>query len=167
MRIQIDPGTRSEIREVQFEGSAAISPDRLQAFLQQQGLERTIWLDRDRVERELEDFYRRAGYLAVEVAIPPPTLEGRSARLAVRIAEGSPFAIGTVKLAGVERRDPSFVRRELTLEPGTLFRPDLIDEGVRRLEQGYRDSGYREVQIQTDDGGRPVCGCRGCHGKRA
>jgi outer membrane protein insertion porin family len=149
VRIQIDPGTRSEIREVHFEGAAAISPDRLQAFLQQQGLERTIWVDRERVERELEAFYRRAGYLGAEVAIPPPTREGRIARLEARIAEGSPFTIGTVKLTGVERRDSSFVQRELTLEPGTLFRPDLIDEGVRRLEQGYRDNGYREVQIQA------------------
>jgi translocation and assembly module TamA len=88
--------------------------------------------------------YAAAKLVASEAHIDPPA---HSASLAVSIASGPPFHVGSIAIEGLKKYTPDLVNHYSTIHRGDLYSERTLDDYVRRLlASGY----FASVQASID-----------------
>ncbi|MDQ8186926.1 outer membrane protein assembly factor BamA [Pelagicoccus sp. SDUM812002] len=157
---QIREGRKFKIGSINFVGNENVKKRKLK-----KSMETKKWgflsvltgsgrFDRDKFDDDLEslkDVYREEGYLDIDidpaqVQFSYPS-ESRM-RIDINVGEGKQYKVGNVEFVGNDTYEDSVLRLMLRVLPGTVYRPEKIDEDVARLEDFYGQFGFMETRVR-------------------
>jgi outer membrane protein insertion porin family len=141
----VTPGPRSETIELEFAGASAIDADTLDAIIDEQDLERDLFIDPVVAVELLEKYYREEGYLSADVEEPRYEFEGPIARAILRVREGPRFKVSDVSVRGNEVLPTDLLLRELPVRPGDPFLPRASASALERLRELYWRRAYNDM----------------------
>jgi outer membrane protein insertion porin family len=168
----VDEGDRVRIGKIAFSGNEVYGDYRLRMTMKktkETGLitrlmkrdiynPATLREDLDKVR----DLYRRAGYKNVEVSDPKlevvakhpnaatPEAKKRRLYLDIPIAEGQRFKFGEITIEGNERYSDEILLRVFRRRNGGWLHSKIIDDGVEKIGDIYRNSGFIYSQVSTE-----------------
>ncbi len=110
--------------------------------------------DKDKFDDDLEtlkDVYREEGFLDVDidpakVQFSYPS-ESRM-RIDINVGEGKQYKVGNIEFVGNDTYEDSVLRLMLRVLPGSVYRPEKLDEDVERLEDFYGQFGFMETRVR-------------------
>ena len=147
---QIDPGARSARRRLEFTGNQALSTDELQTLVRQSGLDRTVWVDPQRLERSIRARYAAAGLLNATLSVQSPEFRGDEAVLPVVIDEGPVFRLAAFESLGVDALPAALVHESAGLAVGDVFSEARLEDARFRIERDYREAGFNAVEVTSE-----------------
>jgi outer membrane protein assembly complex protein YaeT len=159
LRVTADPGRVLRVAAVEFPGAAAFDHDDLREVVAvDQGRTQGLWgvpvsdvtLDADR--RAVEEAYRSAGFVEVEVA--PPILEPAGTdevRVLFSIVEGRRWVLDDLRIEGL----PVEAAARLEALPATLrenapWNPRAVEATQLQIETALANTGYPEGRVTTE-----------------
>jgi outer membrane protein assembly complex protein YaeT len=143
---QTDPGPRSEKIVMAFEGASGISPDVLDAIVEQQKLERKLFTDPVVVTELLQRYYREQGYLVTEIDAPKYEYNGAVARVVFAVREGPKFTVRRVTTSGNSIFKPDELIPQLPVVAGQPFLPVAAENSLEKIRSLYWKGGYNDVR---------------------
>jgi len=150
VRVAVSPGTKVSRHVLRYSGNNSFDSGRLDAIVQQAGLQVDGWLDPPRLTSAIEAFYREQGSLAVRATAGEPTVEGETAVLIVLIEEGPRYTVGAVNLSGVSESRRTMAERAIQgLVVGAAYDRAAVDRVVAELERVYLRQGFAGVRVET------------------
>lgn len=157
---QIREGRKFKISKIDFVGNETLKDRKLR-----KGMETKKWgllsvftgsgrFDRDKFEDDLEtlkDNYRKEGYL--DINIDPAAVKfsyptDSRMRIDIAIDEGRQYRIGNIEFVGNDIYEESVLRLMLRALPGSVYKPEKLDEDQERLEDFYGQFGYMETRVR-------------------
>lgn len=158
VRLEIDPGPRSTLEEVDFEGNETFSDERLGQLmltaprrLLTPGSGRLV----DDVLQEdlanLRSFYALSGFDRARVG--PARVERPRAgelRLVIPVEEGSRRLTADVAITGLTVLDATALAGRLALRPGGPFHRLLLESSVETVREQLELAGYRSALISPE-----------------
>ena len=96
----IAPGPRYRKVVLVFEGASGIDPDVLDRLVDEQQLERDLFLDPLVVTELLQRYYREQGYLAAAIDEPRYEFDAAAARVVLTVREGPRFVVDGITVSG-------------------------------------------------------------------
>jgi outer membrane protein insertion porin family len=102
--------------------------------------------------QELLRWYRDEGYLLTRIS-PDLDFSPDSSRvkLLLRLEEGPLIRIGQMDIQGSGSFTREFIRGQMDLHPGTIFRGALLEDDLERLLAAYENNGHPYCQIQVTE----------------
>src|SRR5262245_52308677 len=168
---EIREGDKTGIKEIVFVGAKAFSHGRLKDIIKTSAsnlfsfLQTTDIYDADRIEADrdlLRRFYLKHGYADVRIvsAVGEYDPVKKGFIVTFTIDEGSQYRVGTVDVvSNVRAIDPSILRSQVKLSPGSIYNADLVERSVESMtiqaaKQGYafanvRPRGDRNFETKT------------------
>lgn len=156
----VEPGARVALSEIRFVGAQALSEATLRAAMGTH----TSFLRRGRVItsaiesdlRGIAALYRASGFLHATARGELRPHGSHGTTLIVHIDEGPEFRVGAVELEGVSPEHLDHLRRNLTSQPGTTYRPERVAADRERILGYYGDLGHLESRasasvVERDD----------------
>jgi outer membrane protein assembly factor BamA/autotransporter translocation and assembly factor TamB len=141
----VTPGPRAERIELEFAGASAIDPATLDAIIDEQDLERDLFVDPVVPVELLEKYYREEGYLSADVEEPRYEFQGATARAILRVHEGPRFTISEVSVSGNQVLSTDTLLGELPVRPGDPFLPRAAASALERLRELYWRRAYNDM----------------------
>ena len=154
VKIDIDEGKGSGVRQINFVGAKVFSHAELLAPLELQHPTLLSFLrGKDKYSREkmqgdletLEAYYQNRGYVefnarSVQVSITP---DKRSVYITVNVHEGDQYTVDEVKLIGeLSDVDPALVSGLFVVEQGQTFNRARVTATEERITTAFGNSGY-------------------------
>ena len=103
-------------------------------------------------ERSAQRFLKDAGHFQATLSYDVvPTDSAREVALRVRLREGTPAVIRSVRFAGTPHFSPRRLALRLGVQPGIHYRRALVDGDVERLRNFYRKRGYLLAALARPD----------------
>jgi outer membrane protein assembly complex protein YaeT len=146
---EIQLGQRYRQVEIVLEGAQGIAPAELLRALDRAGFDNTAYVRAREVRDLLARYYSGRGYLDARVGdlrldVDPPA---RSARIIVPIEEGPLYHIGELEFQGNAVYTDAELRAALQVSRGDVFRPELRDDILTRMQGAYWRKGYNDAVI--------------------
>ena len=156
---EVVEGGVTEIENIAFVGIRTYSEGRLRRVLEtkQVGILRSIigrdTFVADRIafdRRALTDFYRSRGFIDfqvqnVDVAL---TRERDAYLVTFNVQEGQKFSFGNVTVTTeIPEADAAVFRKAVTVKPGVVYSPTVVDTDIARLERLAIQLGINFVQV--------------------
>ena len=156
---EVVEGGVTEIENIAFVGNRTYSEGRLRRVLEtkQAGILRSIigrdTFVADRIafdRRALTDFYRSRGFIDfqvqnVDVAL---TRERDAYLVTFNVQEGQKFSFGNVTVTTeIPEADAAVFRKAVTVKPGVVYSPTVVDTDIARLERLAIQLGINFVQV--------------------
>lgn len=155
--LRITEGPRVRVRRVTFEGAITFTTFELDSRVRtkryvpifQKGV-----LDEEQIERDalaIAEFYRAEGFLDAQVDYQLEIDEVDRSDVFVRfvIIEGSRYTVQEVAINGNTAFTTEELLADILLLPGTLFRKEVNDADIRRLQNLYGEIGYIDSRVAT------------------
>ncbi|HXU34688.1 MAG TPA: outer membrane protein assembly factor BamA [Thermoanaerobaculia bacterium] len=167
----VDEGNRVRIADLVFEGNTVFNDLRLRLVMKKTKetnlLSRlskhdiynpaTLQEDLDKVR----DLYRGAGYKNVVLGEPkievkakhpdaPTAKQKREMYVTIPIDEGERWKFGEVKIEGNKVYTEAGLLRLLHPKPNSWLRSKLLDDGVKAIDDVYRNNGYIFARIEPE-----------------
>ena len=154
VKIDIDEGSSSGVRHINFVGASVFSQGDLLAPMELQHPTLFSFIrGKDKYSREkmqgdlekLEAYYQNRGYVefdarSVQVSITP---DKSAVYITVNIHEGERYTVDEVKLIGdVSDVDPDLVSNLFLVEEGQVFNRALVTATEERITAAFGNSGY-------------------------
>jgi outer membrane protein insertion porin family len=155
----IREGVRVTIREIVFEGNAALSANdlkkvmktkedrwwRTDAFLD------SVVLDEDL--REIVRRYRADGYLDAVVTGHEvvPDAEGRQVTLTVRVDEGAQYEVSAVEWSGASAFASAALDGLTAVKTGSVYDPEAIEKTIVEARSWYGERGYIRARLDEQE----------------
>ena len=137
--LTIDEGQKYYIRNINWVGNTLYPTEQLEYLLQMKKgdvYNQKLLLDRTVVDDDaIGNLYYNNGYVFYNLDPVEVNIVGDSIDLEMRIQEGLPATINTVKINGNDRLYENVVRRELRTRPGELFNKENIMRSLREIQQ--------------------------------
>jgi outer membrane protein assembly factor BamA/autotransporter translocation and assembly factor TamB len=146
----VTPGARSERIEMEFAGASAIDPATLDAIVDEQDLELTLFTDPVVVTELLEKYYREEGYLSAQVDEPRYTYDGPVARAVLNVREGPRFTIRNVTVRGNKVIPTQTLLGELPVRVGDPFLPRAAANALDRTRELYWRRAYNDMHAEHE-----------------
>ena len=148
-RVDIEPGPRTDSRRLAFRGNQVIPSETLQQLATSRQLDDAAWKDPAPLLREIQAAYAAKGHLAARATADPIEFSDEAATLPIRIEEGPPAHVASLRLTGVSpEREPAALEA-VALPIGAPFASGMGRAGRARLERHYRERGYRDVRVDV------------------
>jgi outer membrane protein assembly complex protein YaeT len=141
-----ETGPKSAKIVMAFEGASGISPDVLDAIVEQQKLERKLFTDATVVTELLQRYYREQGYLVTEIDPPRYDYAGSVARVVFTVREGPRFTVRHVTTSGNKIYKPDELIPQLPVVEGELFLPAAAENALEKIRTLYWAGGYNDVR---------------------
>ena len=145
----IDPGPRTEDRQLRYEGLTTDGESAVHRFVTTRRLDRVAWTEPSRFADAVAAWYRERGRLQAAVAVGDPRVAGRTALLPVRIDEGPVFRIGAIALTGFASRSEAELRDLLMLHAGGVYTAAALSAASARVAASYRADGYTTARVSA------------------
>ena len=145
--IRIEPGPRTEDRNVVFAGVSPEDELQLQALAASPDLATRAWTDPDRLATAIAAWYRGRGHLRAAATVDPLRFDGRTARLPVRVTPGPLFRIGAIRIEGTGARSETDARAAADLETGGIYSASAVTAARARIESSYRRDGHTTTRV--------------------
>ncbi|HEX6201773.1 MAG TPA: POTRA domain-containing protein [Thermoanaerobaculia bacterium] len=158
--VEIDPGPRIELEEVDFVGNEEIGDDRLRQLVQTTpaGLLSTLpFVDGGALVDEVltadldnvRAFYRLEGYLDARVGPAEIERRGDGLHVAVPIEEGARRTVGEIRFSGLEALDEDEIREAIPLDEDGPYHPAIVEESLEVIRSRYDLDGYNAAQVSA------------------
>jgi outer membrane protein insertion porin family len=158
VRVDINEGKRSRIRQINIVGNESFSDEEL---LEQLELRRTNLLSfyrgddkysRQALEGDLEklrSYYMDRGFANFEITSTQVALapDNKDLFVTVNVFEGETWSIGDVKLAGRFVVPEPVLRNYVLVRPGTVFSQQLIAASEQALRDRLGESGFGFAEV--------------------
>jgi outer membrane protein insertion porin family len=150
IEVRVEEGPLYYFGGVTWEGNKALSTMALYGATRIRG---GGVFNQEKVQQTVEDaygVYADQGYIYLNIQ---PDFVGRDSTVDVvfHVTEGEPSKVHDILIAGNTRTKERVIRRQLVLQPGDLFRRNLLVRSQRELQQlGY----FSDIQVNS----RPVAG---------
>ena len=156
---EVVEGGVTEIENIAFVGNRTYSEGRLRRVLEtkQAGILRSMigrdTFVEDRIafdRRALTDFYQSRGFIDfqvqnVDVAL---TRERDAYLVTFNVQEGQKFSFGNVTVSSeIPEADAAVFRKAVTVKPGVVYSPTVVDTDIARLERLAIQLGINFVQV--------------------
>jgi outer membrane protein assembly complex protein YaeT len=141
-----ETGPKSTKIVMAFEGASGISPDVLDAIVEQQKLERKLFTDPIVVTELLQRYYREQGYLVTEIDAPRYDYAGGVGRVVFPVREGPRFTVRRVTTTGAKIYKPDELIPQLPVVEGELFLPSAAENALEKIRTLYWAGGYNDVR---------------------
>ncbi len=153
---KVDEGKVVRVQEITFEGVQAFSPRKLRGIMATREEWWLSWftgagtLNEEELSTDVERltaFYYDNGY--IHVRIDEPDVERRSDGLyiTIRVEEGGQFRVGNIEFEGDVLLPQDELIAASGLEPGTVFKPSRLREGIFGLTEAYGNLGYAFAEV--------------------
>jgi outer membrane protein assembly complex protein YaeT len=160
LQLQVDPGRKLKVAEVEFPGAENIRRSELRNAIkakkggaggrfQQKISNATLEADR----KNLESLYHRQGfpYAVLEPAKLVPVENEDKIRVLFPVDEGVRWYIARVRIEGLPVEAAAELEsRPLELIDGRAWSPGAVERAKQRLEDALADSGYPEGRVDAD-----------------
>jgi outer membrane protein assembly factor BamA/autotransporter translocation and assembly factor TamB len=145
--VDIRAGVKPSKRSVEFDGMSAMSELDLVALAVATGTKDTVWHDPGALCHVIQQAYAARGYRHAQAKAQPIRVTGDSAVLPIWIDEGAPTRVGAVEIAGAPAALAEAATAALALTPGKPL-PAGEERAARlRVEQHFRNLGYRNATV--------------------
>jgi len=163
IRIEIVPGLRSTLEEIDFDGNEAVPDDQL-ARRMSTAPRRLLTPGSGRLVDEelaedlsnLRSFYALAGYDRARVGPPRVERLPSGLRLVVPVEEGPRRSVAELEIEGLEALDAEALRPELPLRAGGPFHRLLLESSAEWIRSRLEQRGYRSAivspEVEWNDG---------------
>lgn len=158
VRVEIDPGARFTLEQIDFEGNETFSDERL-GQLMLTAPQRLLTpgsgrLVDDALQEDLSNlrsFYALSGFDRARVGPARVERPGpEELRLVIPIVEGPRRTTADVVITGVTALDADELAGRLALRPGGPFHRLLLESSVETLRERLELAGYRSALISTE-----------------
>jgi len=147
---EVSRGEKFRVREVEFPGLAAYSPDDLKVLLAvREGVPFFDLLGYDRLfalPRDIETLYKENGFAEVQVKLDF-VRQGADVKAVYSVREGAQRRVSSVRLEGVSLFSPQAMLAELANKEGGPYFPPNVQRDVGRIENAYLDRGARGTEV--------------------
>jgi outer membrane protein insertion porin family len=155
VRLVIEEGPRTQVREVKLAGNRALSDDAIRGQLLTRPSGTFHWgaFDQEVFEEDLfslSALYLQQGYLKAEIT-PELTYSPDRAHLDIllRIEEGPQTQVSAVTVSGSQVLDKVSGQGLVGLAPGEPFRRYMLKSDENKLAEAVSEQGYPHVQVQS------------------
>ncbi|HXX07461.1 MAG TPA: outer membrane protein assembly factor BamA [Pseudolabrys sp.] len=157
---EIKEGEKTGVKDLRFVGNKAYSSGRLKDVIKTSEsnflsfLQTTDIYDPDRVEADrdlLRRFYLQHGYADVRIlsAVGEYDPAKKGFIVTFTIDEGGQYRVGTVDIvSNVHAIDPTLLRAQLKLGPGSVYNADLVEKSVEAITIGAAKNGYAFATVR-------------------
>ncbi len=157
---QIREGRKFKIGSINFTGNENLKKRKLKKKMETKKwgflsvLTGSGRFDKDKFDDDLEtlkDVYREEGYLDVDIDPAKVQFSYPSEKrmcIDINVGEGKQYRVGNIEFVGNDAYEDSVLRLMLRVLPGSVYRPEKIDEDVDRLEDFYGQFGYMETRVR-------------------
>lgn len=157
--LEVDPGPRIELEEVDFAGNEEVDDDTLRQLVQTApaGLlaalpfvgggtlvDEVLNADVDNVLA----YYRLQGYLDAEVGPAEVDRDG-GLHVTIPIVEGRRRTVEEIRFSGLEQLDEREVRRAMPLAVDGPYHPAIVEESLEVVRSRYDLAGYNAAQVSA------------------
>lgn len=125
------------LKDLSIDLSVVLSPVELAAVKERYMGKEVSLSDLYRITEDINDLYRKKGYLTCRAFLPPQTIH--EGKVEIRLVEGK---TGTVSIEGNNHTREDYVRRQLSLKEGTIENTDDLNREV------YRFNGMNNAQMR-------------------
>lgn len=168
----VDEGDRVRIEDINFEGNTVYSDLRLRLAMKKtketgpiaRVLKRDIYNPATVVDDldKVRELYKKQGYKNVllgdpEVEVKPlkpkaasPDDQKRRIFLTIPLEEGERWKFGEISIEGNKVYSDQALLRVFRNKPGSWLRSNLIDEGVKSINELYNNTGYMFARVDTE-----------------
>ena len=172
----VDEGNRVRIADLAFEGNTVFNDLRLRLVMKKTKETNliskiskhdiynpaTLQEDLDKVR----DLYRGAGYKNVVLGEPKievkaknpnaaPAQQKRQMYVTIPIDEGERWRFGDVKVEGNKVYTEAILLRQFHKRPNSWLRSKILDDGVKAIDEAYRNNGYIFARVEPEIIERP------------
>ncbi|MGM0441167.1 MAG: outer membrane protein assembly factor BamA [Elusimicrobiota bacterium] len=139
---------RPLVNEIIFKGNEKLSTGDLKKKIE---ISKKDFFDNLVMEEDVQklvSYYKSKGFADVEVEAYTTTKEAEN-KVAVTyfINEGKKIEIKELNFIGVIEGDYKKVSKEVDLDEGDIFKSDVLEEGLQKIEAYYKDNGYFNVNV--------------------
>jgi outer membrane protein insertion porin family len=157
---EIKEGEKTGVKDIRFVGTHAFSSGRLKDVIKTSEsnflsfLQTTDIYDPDRVEADrdlLRRFYLKHGYADVRIVSAVGEYDPAKKGFVVTftIDEGGQYRVGTVDvISNVHAIDPSSLRAQVKLSPGSVYNADLVEKSVESMTIAAAKHGYAFANVR-------------------
>ena len=142
LQLTVNAGRRFGTRRIVFRGNRHVPGERLRAVIEDQQLDRAVWLDGGRARDALVTFYRRAGYLNVSVQVAAIEIAGDAATRPIDVDEGELFHLREISIEGLRTASADDVGKTSGLLRGAPFSQEAIDRARVAIGESLRKVGF-------------------------
>jgi outer membrane protein insertion porin family len=158
----INEGQKLKISDVEFVGNTAFSSRQLKKEMETRKHWFLSWLtgsgkfDETGFQEDLEKLrtlYINAGFLDVSIPESNVSLDyPKSGKIVItiRVDEGRQYRTGNITFEGNEIFQTPILYASLSLLPGDVFSPEILDENVERLTNIYGSVGYLDTSVRPE-----------------
>ena len=154
-RIQIDPGPRTDSRRLAFSGNQVIASETLQRLAASRRLDAEAWKDPAPLLEAIRAAYASQGHLAARATAGAIEFSGTAATLPIRIEEGLPAHVASLRITGVAPDREPAAREAIALPTGSPFASGMGRAARARLERHFRERGYRDARVGVTGAASP------------
>lgn len=155
--VSLDEGPLTELSKIDFEGVHDFTPAQLTGQL---SIHPDAPLHLNHLEESIErlkSFYHDNGYLEMRLLnenenIVDYSPDGLSATVHFQIYEGPKIYVKAIEIEGNTFTKTYVIRRRMTIEPGDLLTPELLEENRRLIEETnlFSDVNIRMLEAGTN-----------------
>ncbi len=168
----LDEGDKVRIQEIDFEGNTVFSDPRLRFAMRKTKesglitrlLRRDLFDDAD-FQADLDkvrEVYRQAGYKNLVIGEPEVEIRGTAAApadtpeakrrlvLTIPIEEGQRWRLGEITIEGNEKFADDILLGMFRQPRGGWLRSNVVDDGVKAVDELYRNTGYLFAGVQSE-----------------
>lgn len=158
--VTVDEGLRFKIKDIRFVGIHAFKEDELMDLLHTKTWGIFSWLTKSGIYNEdvlqqditsLQDFYKNAGYLDVEIDRTRVKVEenGEAIRITFSVEEGEKYVVGNVRVISEEVQDEEVLLKCIALKKGSVAGPVAIEQACDSIQDFYGKSGFVDAQVEV------------------
>ncbi len=152
--INIDEGIRVRIRKIELSGVESFKKKKVLKLLKTRT---KTWFRsgayKEDVFREdlsrIEDFYKREGYLDIEISDATSFDKKGRMILTIEVDEGKQYKVGDITLEGNDIFPLNDIKSSLSLQKESVFSYDHLKFDTQSLQDFYFNKGYIKAQIET------------------
>jgi outer membrane protein assembly complex protein YaeT len=149
VHLHVEPGARYSNVPVLFPGAREIDESSLQSALDRANLKSEVYIDPQKVNDFLKQYYRDRGYFQASVDTPQLRLDPKTGTGEVTIAvrEGPQFTVGDLQFTGDTAFSYDQLWSVIPTSTGSVYNPASLQESTKALENLYRNKGYNDVSV--------------------
>lgn len=147
--LQITAGPNISNRRILFSGNEQLTTERLQAFVAQQAIDQTAWVDEEPLVRALLGLYQAEGMLEAGVTVSEPEFAEDTATLPVRITEGPVFRVADITLQGLESLPLEAIQALVPPQAGDVYSGGDVSSARARVDRHFRQAGFNQVRVSA------------------
>jgi len=148
---QIDKGINYDRPAITYEGNRFFSKEKLTSFLKKSHFISSIFVNPDKVAKNLENFYVQNGFLQSKVHTPKISFspERRKVHVSFHIEEGTQFKVGQIILRGNQFFGDKHIINEINIQPGDIISLRKFNDATLEVREIYAQKGFNDVRVQS------------------